>query len=181
MDDKNINHKCELNTVQNYKENFQGYTEDQPKRNYYGNLRHFFANPRKDLFAKENMISEIRKNQTSFTGGPKANTLKNSYLMHIKKSLMLIGTVVAQKKFKLKEAYQKLDEDANGLVNVIRFKYVLAEKIGIDQYEVEKIIHLLDKNGSRMVDYGIFLAWVKDPESVDGYFENFFKGGALYL
>ena len=59
-----------------------------------------------------------------------------------------------------------------GTINIIKFEYILVERVGMDQKEVKRLIQLLDLTRKNEVSYTTVLSWLGNPDEIPKYFDS---------
>lgn len=130
-------------------------------------MRHFFGTPREDLFSGKDIISDIKAADEKDS---KLNPLKNSLLQHLDKICGEIHKLCTQKKYNLLENFKQLDPQSSGMVNTIKFEFVLVEKLGIELSQCGLLIKILDHQRQNMIRYSDLLSWIQGSDNIQAYF-----------
>ena len=80
---------------------------------------------------------------------------------------MLARTLDSSKVMELKETFEQLDEDQNGLINADQLKsFFFKSSITLEDYEAEKILDTIDRRNHTTLRYTDFIASTLDIKSL---------------
>lgn len=89
----------------------EGFTEEQPKSKYHGNLRHYFGVAKADLFSGKDIIAELKAMSERFQ---KENPLLKSLIMHLKKNMNRLNRLCIGKNIELDKIFESYDPNKTG-------------------------------------------------------------------
>ena len=120
MDLKNINENCQINVHRHIDQDFEGYADEIPRKQFYGNSRHYFGSAKKDLFIKGDIIGDIKAMDIK---DMKFNPLKKAFRQHCKKTVNTIQRIVQQKDINQLKSCGDLDREKSGIFLILQNLY----------------------------------------------------------
>ncbi|KAM3138925.1 hypothetical protein pb186bvf_008938 [Paramecium bursaria] len=142
---KRVNKKCKINIKQPL-EQVSGFTKEKPNDSQMGSGRHFFGHP-KDSKQRPIMIKQK------------------------KPSAVLIETIISKIRIKIQEDHIKLseifsnhDDEKNGSVTEIVFCFILQDKLGLIDEDIEAIMLFIDQR--EVINFNILLNMINSNQFI---------------
>eukprot|EP01017_Pseudomicrothorax_dubius_P044409 TRINITY_DN7500_c0_g1_i14.p1 TRINITY_DN7500_c0_g1~~TRINITY_DN7500_c0_g1_i14.p1 ORF type:complete len:453 (+),score=81.14 TRINITY_DN7500_c0_g1_i14:44-1402(+) len=157
LDDGTVNAKCKVNNVQAVPDDFKGYTQEVPAKSYHGNVRHYFAKPREELF--RTYYDPEAKDKIAF---------KTPFHITIELILSKLRKFISDNRVDLHKVFLDHDKNKLGTVNSIIFSFIAFEILRLDQGEITQLSRFLDPAGTNSINYIELEKLIADPK----YFES---------
>lgn len=152
---------------------------DQPKIEFNGSSRHYFAKPRDHIFKLFDQTCSIINILKDIN-----NPLRNSIINHIKKVMKMISIALTTKKRSLESLFppKKIISHINNSneknniswkTSSINFSYVLVNILSIQELEIDKIIYLFNLEKQEEINLRTISSWIKSEALIDQYFDYY--------
>lgn len=148
----------------------KGFTSKAPKDSFHGNRRHFFYQPKLEVFESPEAFQNL---QVIFKEG-KENPYKQTMLIKVgklivnkEKCISLVRKKVYENELELVPLFQKYDKDELGIVNTIKFNYILNEYLNIPEEQILTFTKVLDPSSRNLINYIEFSRLIYDPSSLE--------------
>jgi Ca2+-binding EF-hand superfamily protein len=159
MNGTNINKNCKVNEKKALPEGFTGFTIGKPEPEFVGNIRHFFARPKPDLFSTNAAFSNLQ----NLFSEQQTEMLKRGMLLQIEKYMASVKKNARERNINVENLLRAHDKEEIGMMSKAKFTYLLNEKLGVTLDKITAFLQLLDPNNKGVVNYKDFIQLLNDP------------------